>query len=110
MSKIEAGLHAHHASVQSTQHLPAQNSSQGQDVAMSSNRTDSELVETPFAKVNSMVAGSPAEDAGLRVGDRIRKFGEVSWINHEKLSKIAETVQRSEGVRIIFCCMGMDVY
>jgi len=48
------------------------------------------------------VAGSPAEDAGLRVGDRVRRFGDVNWINHDKLSKVAETVQRNEGVSAIF--------
>ncbi len=102
MSKIEAGLHAHHASVQSTDTLPAQSSSQGRDIEVSSNITDSGLIETSFAKVNSVVTGSPADDAGLRVGDRIRRFGDVNWINHEKLSKVAETVQRNEGVRVIF--------
>lgn len=45
-----------------------------------------------------MISGSPAEDAGLRVGDQITKFGNVNWMNHEKLSKVAETVQGSEGV------------
>ena len=96
MSRIEAGLHMHHASLQNTNFPPAQSSSQRQDLA---NTADSGLVETPFAKVNSVVAGSPAEDAGMRVGDRIRRFGDVNWINHEKLSKVAETVQRNEGVR-----------
>lgn len=102
MSKIEVGLHAHHASIQSASTLPIQSSSQGQDVGSSSITRDSGLTETPFAKVNSVVTGSPAEDAGLRVGDRISRFGNVNWINHEKLSKVAETVQRNEGVSSIF--------
>jgi 26S proteasome non-ATPase regulatory subunit 9 len=54
--------------------------------------------EIPFAKVNSVVAHSPAEEAGLKAGDMIRRFGNVNWMNHEKLSKVAETVQRHEGV------------
>ncbi len=102
MSKIEVGLHAHHASVRSASTLPTRSSSQGQDVGSSSNITYPGLIETPFAKVNSVVAGSPAEDAGLRVGDRVRRFGDVNWINHDKLSKVAETVQRNEGVSAIF--------
>ena len=96
MSEIELGLHAHHASIKSEDDVPAQSPSRSQDTSSS---TDSELVEIPFARVNGVVARSPADDSGLRVGDRIRKFGNVNWINHEKLSKIAETVQMSEGVR-----------
>lgn len=59
---------------------------------------DQSLSDTPFAKVNRVEAGSPADDAGLKAGDRIRKFGHVNWINHEKLSKVAEVVQRNQGV------------
>ena len=106
MSKIESGLHAHHASIQSTQTLAAQNSSQGPATGTSS--TPAGPIETPFAKVNNVVAKSPAEDAGLRVGDRITRFGDVNWINHDKLSKVAETVQRNEGVRAPSCYLTMD--
>lgn len=58
----------------------------------------SALPETPFAKVNSVVEGSPADIAGLKAGDRIRRFGTANWMNHEKLAKVAEVVQGSEGV------------
>ena len=60
------------------------------------------VIETPFAKVNSVVEGSPAYTAGLRAGDRIRAFGAANWMNHEKLTKVAEVVQRSEGVSRCF--------
>jgi len=33
----------------------------------------------------------------LRVGDKIQKFGEADWFNHEKLSLVARVVGRSEG-------------
>lgn len=67
-------------------------------MASSSSASDQGLVDTPFAKVSSVAAGSPADDAGLKTGDRIRKFGNVNWINHEKLSRVAEVVQRNQGV------------
>ena len=97
MSKIERGLHEHHASYQASNPAHASESSQG---AMRNRTaaTDQGLVDTPFAKVNSVVSGSPADHAGLRAGDRIRKFGDINWLNHEKLSKVAETVQRNQGV------------
>lgn len=95
MSKIELGLHEHHASNQASN--PPSGSSQGA-MRGGSAATDQALIDTPFAKVNSVVPRSPADDAGLRAGDRIRKFGDVNWLNHEKLSKVAETVQRNQGV------------
>ncbi len=92
MSRIEAGLHAHHAEARNH---PAQQSGSASSQAPTAAAGS---LEAPFAKVNSVVAGSPAEEAGLRAGDKIRRFGDVDWINHEKLSKVAETVQRNEGV------------
>ncbi|KAI9788521.1 MAG: putative 26S proteasome regulatory subunit [Peltula sp. TS41687] len=96
MSRIERALHAYHASLSSRepQTVPTTSSSD-RDIESS----DATATETPFAKINGVVSGSPAEGAGLRVGDRIRRFGNVNWINHENLSRIAETVRRSEGVR-----------
>ncbi|KAL8673578.1 MAG: hypothetical protein Q9168_002010 [Polycauliona sp. 1 TL-2023] len=91
MSSIEAGLHDHHAQARS---LPTQQPASTSHAPA----TSASSLEAPFAKVNGVVAGSPAEDAGLKAGDKIRRFGDVDWINHEKLSKVAETVQRSEGV------------
>ena len=94
MSKIEVGLHEHHAAYRSA-NTPASGST---PAAGSSETTAHGVLDTPFAKVNSVVAGSPADQAGLKAGDRIRKFGNVDFMNHEKLSKVAETVQRNQGV------------
>ena len=58
------------------------------------------VYQVPFAKVGNVVSGSPAEEAGLKAGDLIRSFGAVNGRNHEKLSKIAELVGKSEGVKI----------
>lgn len=97
MSKIELGLHEHHASYQASNPSPASGPS-NEVTSSASTVTDESLIETPFAKVNCVVSGSPAHEAGLKAGDQIRKFGNVTWLNHEKLSKVAETVQRNQGV------------
>lgn len=52
----------------------------------------------PFAKVNSVVSGSPAESAGLKAGDLIRNFGYVNHTNHDGLKRVGECVQGNEGV------------
>ncbi|KAJ6276953.1 gtp-binding nuclear protein gsp1 ran [Bipolaris maydis] len=92
MSRIEKGLHEHHARLAEQANNPAA-ASQTQPEANAPPAT----LEAPFAKVNSVVAGSPAETAGLRVGDTITKFGWIDWTNHERLSRVAEVVSQNEG-------------
>ncbi|KAH7559691.1 hypothetical protein BM1_03325 [Bipolaris maydis] len=95
MSRIEKGLHEHHARLAEQANNPAA-ASQTQPEANAPPAT----LEAPFANVNSVVAGSPAETAGLRVGDTITKFGWIDWTNHERLSRVAEVVSQNEGVPI----------
>lgn len=102
MSRIEEGLHSHHAQARNTASTqPASASSNQSSSTANQAAPESSTLEVPFAKINSIVAGSPAEDAGLKVGDKICGFGSVNWMNHEKLSKVAETVQRNEGREIV---------
>lgn len=98
MSRIEAGLHAYHESAGENEVSDATDPSPSTVPSESRNQAILGTVEASFAKVNSVVAGSPADEAGLKPGDSIRQFGNVNWTNHENLSKVAETVQRNEGV------------
>ena len=99
MSKIEVGLHAHHASMQASMPSMQNPTTSSSQANRSFHNTAS--YQRAFAKVNSVVAGSPASLAGLQAGDEITDFGNVNWINHEKLGKVAEVVQRNEGVRFV---------
>jgi len=97
MGRIEKGLHAHHAAMaEAVQNGTATSSALDSTAGSSAAAT----LEAPFAKVNSVVAGSPAESAGLKAGDSIVKFGTVDWTNHEKLSKVAEAVSHNEGLPV----------
>ncbi|EAT78468.2 hypothetical protein SNOG_14231 [Parastagonospora nodorum SN15] len=96
MSRIEKGLHEHHARLAEQ----AQSDPEGAARAQASFEATPAALEAPFAKVNSVVADSPAELAGLRVGDTITKFGWVDWTNHERLSRVAEAVSQNEGLPI----------
>lgn len=60
-----------------------------------------QVLEAPFAKVNSVVEGSPAAQAGLKPQDLIRRFGYVDRRNHEGLKKLAECVQGNEGQSVL---------
>jgi 26S proteasome non-ATPase regulatory subunit 9 len=101
MRLIEKGVHAHFANLQNTQAAgPTTNGTDVPPVVQS--LTNGTTLGTPFAKVNSVVPGSPAAQAGLKAGDAIRSFGDVNWLNHERLSKVAQTVQQNEGVRSSF--------
>lgn len=97
MSRIEKGLHEHHARIAEQ----AQNNTGAVGQAQDILSPPPAALEAPFAKVNSVVADSPAESAGLRVGDTITKFGWVDWTNHERLSRVAEAVSQNEGVSAI---------
>ena len=57
-----------------------------------------EALDPPFAKVNTVAANSPAEQAGLKSGDQIRNFGYVNLANNDGLKKVAECVQGNENV------------
>lgn len=109
MDKIEQRLHAHFAHFQETGAAPAPEPSDTvprislpADVMRAeptpTPSSSAGLEETPFAKVNSVASGSPAAQAGLKAGDKIRNFGSVNWMDHENLTKIAQTVQQNEGV------------
>ena len=99
MRKIEAELHNHHAGLQAK---AAEEASRPPTPAIPISQlpsTEAGIVETPFAKVNTVAPGSPAESAGLKSGDGIRNFGGVNWMNHENLSKVSTVVRNNEGVR-----------
>ena len=96
MSRIEKGLHEHHARLAEQANNPASATQ-----AQAGFSAPPAALEAPFAKVNSVVEGSPAETAGLRIGDTITKFGYIDWTNHQSLSRVAEAVSQNEGVRRI---------
>jgi len=89
MLKIEAGLHAHHATVAAE--MTSASTAEGGDNA------NSAVIQTPFAKINSVAPDSPAAEAGMQKGDYIKKFGSVNALNHEKLKKLTELVSSNEG-------------
>lgn len=93
MNRIEKGLHAYHAKIAAS--LAA---SPPASIISSSSVAAAQLTEAPFAMVNTVALGSPADDAGLRPKDYIKRFGSANVLNHARLTKVAEVVQQSEGV------------
>jgi 26S proteasome regulatory subunit N4 len=99
MNRIEKGLHEHHASIQAAG--PPKEASADVAAGPAGERQPEPAIETPFARVNTVESGSPAHEANLKAGDKIRTFGSANWTNHENLRKVAEVVQRNEGVRTL---------
>ncbi|PYI21430.1 26S proteasome non-ATPase regulatory subunit Nas2 [Aspergillus violaceofuscus CBS 115571] len=102
MSLLEKGIHDHFASLQRAQATApsggnTNNTQAAPASAAASDAAGNEAAGVPFAKVNSVVPGSPADQAGLKAGDTVRNFGSVNWLNHERLSKVAQVVQQNEG-------------
>ncbi|CEI64854.1 hypothetical protein FVEN_g3353 [Fusarium venenatum] len=97
MTRIEKYLHEHFASLDENDAAPVAGQANTQSVLPDS---VSVPLDPPFAKVNTVAAGSPAESAGLKAGDEIRNFGYVNRANHDNLSKVAECVQGNEGSNV----------
>ena len=99
MNVIEKHVHEHFASL-------AENGSTDEPITNGNSITDAissttvpQVLGPPFAKVNSVSAGGPADSAGVKAGDEIRNFGYVNISNHEGLRRVGECVQGNEGVR-----------
>lgn len=104
MNVIEKAVHAHFEFLQKNP-LPENSASPAPATNGTSNGTSqagaAQVLEAPFAKVNSVVEGSPAAQAGLKPQDLIRRFGYVDRRNHEGLKKVAECVQGNEGQNVL---------
>jgi 26S proteasome non-ATPase regulatory subunit 9 len=100
MTVIEKHLHEHFARLaeEGQQDEPMTNGGPSSTDITSPSPQAPQASGRPFAKVNSVVAGSPAESAGLKAGDEIRNFGYVNHTNHDGLKRVAECVQGNEGV------------
>ncbi|KAI1739341.1 hypothetical protein F4680DRAFT_143956 [Xylaria scruposa] len=99
MNAIEKHLHEHFASLQDIGDVASNPNPINQATMMGDSIP--ETLEAPFAKVNSVVANSPAETAGLKAGDEIRNFGYVNRTNNDDLKKVGECVQGNEGQRVL---------
>jgi 26S proteasome regulatory subunit N4 len=97
MNVIEKKIHEHFANM--AEQIPepaAESTSQPSGNRASTSRPA--VLDPPFAKVNTVVPGSPADVAGLMAGDEIRNFGYVNRANNDGLRRVADCVQGNEGV------------
>jgi 26S proteasome non-ATPase regulatory subunit 9 len=94
MAVVEKFLHEHFANLDDNAPEPASLLSTG----AARPATESHVLQEPFAKVNTVAEGSPAQSAGLQPGDEIRVFGYVDRSNHDNLKRVGECVQGNEDV------------
>ena len=94
MSRLENAVHAQFAAQSVATSQPAATPS----FPSTARQEEGVRADTPFAKVNSVVLNSPAADAGLQAGDKVTRFGAATWLNHDRLAKVAQIVSQNEGV------------
>ncbi|EPS41417.1 hypothetical protein H072_4689 [Dactylellina haptotyla CBS 200.50] len=97
MAEIEKALHMYHAE-QTGVPEPTASEPAAHNSAINAPQPGP-IVEAVFAVVNQVFPSSPAEAAGLKAGDKVKRFGNVGALNHEKLARVATEVQQNENVR-----------
>lgn len=100
MNVIEKKIHEHFASM-AEQNMGSASESTPQPSENRPLASRPAVLDPPFAKVNTVVPGSPAESAGLMAGDEIRNFGYVNRSNNDGLRRVADCVQGNEGVSFL---------
>ena len=96
MKIIEKTLHEHH------QQLPLPNPEKPVAQQQSSTQTQQispALLRAPFAKIDEIFPGSPAEKAGLQLGDMLLVFGHVDGANGG-LAAVPRAVSNGAPVRL----------
>ena len=63
-----------------------------QPMAIDNNSSPSAPLKRPFAKVNGIANESPAEEAGMKVGDLVTMFGSLDVHNNNRLRALAKLV------------------
>lgn len=61
------------------------------------NQLPSSAQKRPFAKVDAIAIESPAEAAGMQVGDLVTRFGPLDADNHDRLRALAKLVPEVAG-------------
>ena len=98
MNVIEKHIHEHFARLAENGTADESGSLSNSEIPSSSRAPAPQPPGPVFAKVNSVVEGSPADAAGLKAGDEIRNFGYVNNLNHDGLKRVGECVQGNQGV------------
>ncbi|XP_026071492.1 26S proteasome non-ATPase regulatory subunit 9-like [Carassius auratus] len=103
MVEIEEALHKLHAS--------ARIKPEKDETKMEATESAVSL-SAPFALLDAVTQGSPASQAGLRVGDEIIEFGSVNTQNFRNLHDVASVVQHSEGksLRVGLLRSGLEMH
>ena len=56
--------------------------------------SDQQTQKIPFAWISDVISGSPADQAGLKLGDAVYRFGDIDTHNHDNLKAIVELVKK----------------
>ncbi|XP_026481082.1 26S proteasome non-ATPase regulatory subunit 9-like [Ctenocephalides felis] len=105
MKAIENGLHEIHepllsAGASSSDSATSLNIQKGADLIKELHIQKS-MKKKPFAKITVVSVDSPAQQAGLIVGDVITEFGSLHFDNFTSLHQIGQIVSNSVGKNVV---------
>ncbi|GAB6028419.1 26S proteasome non-ATPase regulatory subunit 9 [Chamberlinius hualienensis] len=95
MKEIENAMHMLHAQEREKSEMAGNRSHDIESKTPAVN--EFEWLEKSFAKIDLVSPGSPADEAGLKVGDIICEFGSVNKRNFSSVQDIGSLVQHSVG-------------
>ena len=57
---------------------------------------EKKIPNKPFATIDQVFYGSPAENCGMKVGDKILQIGDISYTNFKQLQDVGKLIQNNK--------------
>ena len=95
MKQIETGLHSYHSKQvdKDSKEESKQMQTSNNNYYSSSAPKHTPKPVVPFVWIADVIPGSPADEAGLVVGDAVHQFGHIDHTNHENLGAVVNLVK-----------------
>lgn len=98
--EISAGLDQHFSEMKMTEDMSSLSQPSARSSSPAAETIPLPLNKEPFAIIDAVTEGSPAQDAGLRVKDELIEFGSLNVKNFQNLQQFADIAQHKLNQRV----------